>query len=489
MATTIYVDDDCSLIQNGTKSKPFCTIQQGIDATVSGDSVSVATGTYTGFGNKNLTWTGKDIKVFGAGVSRTLISLDDSGRAFALTDPSVTTRSSVSDFAISGGDVTGEDVKNGGAILVSNAGLTVRDCAIRRCTADNGGAVAVEFGGTIVIHGSTIRQNTATFHGGGIYVNNSNADIMTSSITLSTAEGGSGGGIAFLSNDGVINSQTITDTTIADNTVSNGNAGDGGGGVSFIVTGLDPAVDTMKINRCTIQGNDAVAQAGPLGGGVLFKRACQGEPTSSTTGIVLTIENSFIVENTATVPSIPPPCTLCSARGGGIFVDLCVLTGETVSICNNTIADNSVGGGGSAKQDEGGGLFAFEVDDLVVHDTIFWNNTAPDGGNQIAMVNGTLDIAFTDAGGTDGVCPLEDDTNVLLEFAAMETCCAGEPNTCNTNLDPEFVTTAGDFHLESDSQLKDLGSEFGCGLFDIDLEDRVSGERVDIGADEIQQSP
>ncbi|MCH8253038.1 MAG: hypothetical protein IID36_11350, partial [Planctomycetes bacterium] len=116
----------------------------------------------------------------------------------------------------------------------------------------------------------------------------------------------------------------------------------------------------------------------------------------------------------------------------------------------------------------------------------FWNNTAPDGGNQIAMVNGTLDIAFTDAGGTDGVCPLEDDTNVLLEFDAMETCCAGEPNTCNTNLDPEFVVTVGDFHLQSDSQVKDLGSEFGCGLFDIDLEPRQFGDNVDLGADEVQ---
>ena len=59
--TTWHVDDDCAPPGAGTRIDPFCTIQDGVDASSDGDTVLVEPGTYTGDGNRDISLFGKII--------------------------------------------------------------------------------------------------------------------------------------------------------------------------------------------------------------------------------------------------------------------------------------------------------------------------------------------------------------------------------------------------------------------------------------------
>ncbi len=60
--TTWYVDNgNCPGPGSGSEGDPFCKIQDGIDASASGDEVVVADSTYTGDGNRDLDFGGRDI--------------------------------------------------------------------------------------------------------------------------------------------------------------------------------------------------------------------------------------------------------------------------------------------------------------------------------------------------------------------------------------------------------------------------------------------
>lgn len=65
----------------------YSTIQAAIDAAVPGESVVIADGTYSGPGNYNLNFGGKDITVRSASGNRDacIISCDYSGRGFEFT--------------------------------------------------------------------------------------------------------------------------------------------------------------------------------------------------------------------------------------------------------------------------------------------------------------------------------------------------------------------------------------------------------------------
>ena len=65
-ATTYYVSPSGSDSNSGTQAAPFLTIQHGINLTLSGDTVVIADGTYSGGGNRDLDFGGKNITVASA---------------------------------------------------------------------------------------------------------------------------------------------------------------------------------------------------------------------------------------------------------------------------------------------------------------------------------------------------------------------------------------------------------------------------------------
>lgn len=63
LAVDVFVAAGGSDSFDGSKSKPFATIQKGIDASGTGDKVWVLPGTYSGVGNKAINLRGKIISV------------------------------------------------------------------------------------------------------------------------------------------------------------------------------------------------------------------------------------------------------------------------------------------------------------------------------------------------------------------------------------------------------------------------------------------
>lgn len=132
---------------------PKATIQEAIDLTVNGDTVVVMDGTYTGGGNRDITYRGKAITVKSENGPRNCIincqgSADSHHRGFYLHDKE--TQDSVIDgFAIINGylDSFGShpsSISEGGGIFCLGAGPTIENCIIKNCFTSNfGGAIAV----------------------------------------------------------------------------------------------------------------------------------------------------------------------------------------------------------------------------------------------------------------------------------------------------------------------------------------------------------
>jgi hypothetical protein len=113
----------------------FATIQAAIDAAQTGDTVLVASGTYTGNGNRDLSFVGKGITVQSSdGPELTIIDVQGTSvepyRGFVFEHNE--SRAAILDgFTITGGATLPgavNDQFNGGAIIIRSASPTIRNC-------------------------------------------------------------------------------------------------------------------------------------------------------------------------------------------------------------------------------------------------------------------------------------------------------------------------------------------------------------------------
>ena len=181
-AVTIYVPGN------------YPTIQAGINAAVNGDTVLVADGTYTGTGNKNISFGGRQIVVISEnGPENCIINCENNGRGFYFNN-SETSASILSGFRIINGSAD-----QGGGIRCgyTPSNPTIINCIILNCSTTSnwgyGGGINCEDSNPTLIN-CTIAGNSASSpgnwaYGGGIYLEDADPTISNCTISGNIALG------------------------------------------------------------------------------------------------------------------------------------------------------------------------------------------------------------------------------------------------------------------------------------------------------------
>ena len=250
-AGAIYVPND------------YVTIQGAIDASVNGDVITIAAGTYY---EANLNPGGKAITIQGTlnedGSLATTIDAQQGGSVFEFYYDGE--GAVIKDLVITGG--IGADIGGG-----------------RR-----GGGIFCYNGSSPTITNCTISGNYAEYEGGGITCWNSNPTITDCRIDGNTAD--AGGGISCMVNS----NPTISNCTISGNTAV------GGGGI--LCSSSSPT-----ISGCTIEGNTA-----SYGGGI-FVYNSSSNVTISSSIVCGNAPDQIVGSYTASGSCIEQSCDPCTA--------------------------------------------------------------------------------------------------------------------------------------------------------------------------------
>ncbi|MFC2170511.1 right-handed parallel beta-helix repeat-containing protein, partial [Calditrichota bacterium] len=297
----------------------FDSIQAGLDASESGDTVLVQAGTYV----ENLDWpTVNGIKLIAAGdSSNTFIDGNHVDHVITMSSEGVIdTTTLVQGFTIRNGRI---DDDNGGGIYCDWSSPTISNCTISENYAfSHGGGIYCE-GSSPTITNCTITGNNVDYDGGGIYCDQSNPTINNCTITGNSAN--HGGGICCLEGS----SPTISNCTIRENL-----AFVGGGGICCL-NGSNPT-----ISNCTITGNSVDYEWGVVGGGGIC--CSSSDPTISNCTIIgnsTDVYGGGIVCVEGSSPSISN-CAVTDNTGEGIYVDSsCSAETNYSNIYNNSEGD------------------------------------------------------------------------------------------------------------------------------------------------------
>ncbi|UCC23434.1 MAG: hypothetical protein JSW23_05115 [Planctomycetota bacterium] len=258
------------------------------------------------------------------------------------------------------------------------------------------------------------------------------------------------------------------DSTVSGLTITNGYAVLGSG----IYCHSD---SSPSITNCVITANSAV-----LGGAIM----CANSNTRPK------ISNCKIIANSAVF------------GGGGIYC-----TGASPEIRNCIIAGNSSQYGGAiyshnagyplitnctitenTASDSAAGIYCYKSSNMTISNSILWHDTAP-YASEVLVGNSGADTSIQIS-----YCDIQDpNTNVVCEPNC--TVYWGEGNI---DADPQFAQIGylnsgqsfieGDYHLVEESPCIDAGDPAFVSApdeKDIDGEPRISGAKVDLGADEL----
>ncbi|HTF90181.1 MAG TPA: right-handed parallel beta-helix repeat-containing protein [Planctomycetota bacterium] len=397
---TWYVNAAAAPGGNGSQAAPFQAIGQGIGAALSGDTVLVASGVYTGANNRNLDFTGRDLVVRSTGSPAScVIDCQGSGRAFNFHSGE-TAASRLQGFTITGGNAVPPLVAGGGGICVSSSSPTIVSCVISNCTSPGFGGGIYLWGSSSRVERCSIQGNSTTgtnSWGGGVamFAGTPNGRTLLSRCLIegNTSVGG-GGGIVADPPSGALPS-IISHCKILGNTTG------GAGGGLYVLGYFSP--DTVALDNCLILGNTAL-----LGGGV-------------SGGETALIANCTLVGNQAT------------QEGGGVFP-----TGGGLSKVRDSILWGNVApiGSQAGLRDSGTVL-------LVRYSNVQGGQAGVHVGSAATLNwsvgNLALDPLFTDADGPDNNSLTFGDNDYRL--AALSPCIDAADNLI---VEPDWLDLDGD---------------------------------------------
>ena len=236
------------LAQAATLNVPaqYATIQSAVNAASNGDTVLIADGTYTGLGNVDIDFGGKNLTITSQhGPDSTIIecegSTDPGHRGFYLHSGETTAL--ISGLTIRNGDtIFTSGVPNSGSgsgieTADSNLALTVQNCIIDDCLVDNdglyneSGGIDDEGGGSLTLTGCQVLGNS----GSGIFT--SGVSVALTGCTI--AGNGYGGGLA-----AAYGSITVTNCLFVGNT----RQGSAGGAIYSLESNLSAINCTFVAN-------------------------------------------------------------------------------------------------------------------------------------------------------------------------------------------------------------------------------------------------
>ena len=271
----------------------YATIQAAVTAASAGDTVLVADGTYTGAGNFNINFSGKDLTVQSASgnPANCVIDCQRQGGGFILQS-NQTRNSSIAGFTIKNGSNSGVSISSAQPTVVncilsgnfSSAGGGMNGGIAKNCVFTgnsggysgggiyNGSAVDCVFIGNTGRYGGAISSGGAVrcvftgnagFQGGGIFQGSATNCVFTGN----SASGDSGSGIFMGGQGGGLYSGSATGCIFTGNTADFGGGLEGGNARNCVFTGNSAryaggGIYGVALYFCSVSGNSAPTYGG-----------------------------------------------------------------------------------------------------------------------------------------------------------------------------------------------------------------------------------
>ena len=293
------------------------TIQSGIDASVNGDLVLLANGTYTGTGNYNVDFNGKSVTVKSSGGSgNCIVDCEQNGRGFLAYNQETVTLEGLTVKNADAGD------NEGGGVYAKGSVIMIIDCIFDSNSSDQGGAVSSSSSSFI---NCTFISNSASWYGGAVSSSYSSFADCTFTGNRASRHGGAVSslssfftGCTFDSNiaswcGGAVSSSSsyFTGCTFTSNSASSyGGAVLSSTASSFI--------------NCTLTSNSAF-----YGGAVYSTPADNSSPYGSSPPASASFTNCTLTLNEATRQGGAIWCNIPDAPENPITLNNCIIWGNT----------------------------------------------------------------------------------------------------------------------------------------------------------------